>query len=50
MNQDSSLEQLLGSSSFLTKSEVNDFYLWLNDIICKTNNYKDLNRKLKMEN
>ena len=34
LNQESSVEQLLGSS-FFKKSEVNDFYLRLNALICK---------------
>ena len=46
LNQDSSVEKLLGSSSF-SKSEANDFYLKLIALICRVNNYKDLSQKLK---
>ena len=47
LNQESSVEQLIGSSSFFSKSEVNEFYLRLIALICRVNNYKDLNQKLK---
>ena len=47
LNQESSVEQLLGSSAFFSKSEVNDFYLRLIVLICRLNNYKDLNQKLR---
>jgi len=47
LNQESSVEQLLGSSAFFSKSEVNDFYLRLIVLICRINNYKDLNQKLR---
>ena len=47
LNQDSSVEKLLGSSSSFSKSEANDFYLRLIALICRVNNYKDLNQKLK---
>ena len=47
LNQESSVEQLLGASSFFPKSEVNDFYLRLIVLICRLNNYKDLKDKLK---
>jgi MoxR-like ATPase len=50
LNQESSVEQLLGSSSFFSKSEVNDFYLRLIVLICRLNNYKDLSQKLKEGN
>ena len=39
LNQESSVEQLLGSSSFFSKSEVKDFYLRLIVLICRLNNY-----------
>ena len=47
LNQESSVEQLLVSSSFFSKSEVKDFYLRLIVLICRLNNYKELNQKLK---
>ena len=47
LNQESSVEQLLGSSSFFSKNEVNDFYLRLIVLICRLNNYNELNEKLK---
>ena len=47
LNQESSVEQLLGSSSFFSKSEVKDFYLRLIVLICSLNNYKELNQKLQ---
>ena len=47
LNQESSVEQLLGSSSFFSKSEVKDFYLRLIVLICRLNNYKELSQKLQ---
>ena len=47
LNQESSVEQLLGSSSFFSKSEANELYLRLIVLICRINNYKDLNKKLR---
>ena len=47
LNQESSVEQLLGSSSFFSKSEVKDFYLRLIVLICELNNYKELSQKLQ---
>ena len=47
LNQESSVEQLLGSSSFFSKSEVKDFYLRLIVLICRLNNYRELNKKLQ---
>ena len=47
LNQESSVEQLLGASTFFSKSEVNDFYLRLIVLICRLNNYNELNDKLK---
>lgn len=47
LNQESSIKQLLGSSSFFSKLEVKDFYLRLIVLICRLNNYKELNQKLK---
>ena len=41
------MEQLLGSSSFFSNSEVNDFYLRLIVLISRINNCKSLNLKLK---
>ena len=43
LNQEISVEQLLGSSSFFSKSEVKDFYLRLIVLIYLLNNYKELN-------
>ena len=50
LNQESSVEQLLGSSSFFSKSEVKDFYLRLIMLICKSNQYKYLSENLKQGN
>ena len=47
LNQESSVDQLLVSSAFFSKSEVKDFYLRLIVLICRLNNYKELNQKLK---
>ena len=47
LNQESSVKQLLGSPSFFSKSEVKDFYLRLIVLICRLNNYKELNQKLQ---
>ena len=47
LNQESSVKQLLVSSSFFSKSEVKDFYLRLIVLICRLNNYKELNQKLQ---
>ena len=49
LNQESSVDQLLVSSAFFSKSEVKDFYLRLIVLICRLNNYKELNQKLKKE-
>ena len=40
LNQEISVEQLLGSSSFFSKSEVKDFYFFFIVLICRLNNYK----------
>lgn len=47
LNQESSVEKLLGSSSFFLSPKVNDFYLRLIALICRINNYKDLNLVLQ---
>ncbi len=47
LNQESSIKQLLGSSSFFSKLEVKDFYLRLIVLICRLNNIKKLNQKLQ---
>ena len=47
LNQESSVKQLLVSSSFFSKSEVKDFYLKLIILICRLKNYKELNQKLQ---
>ena len=47
LNQESSVKQLLGSSSFFSKLEVKDFYLRLIVLIYRLNNYKELNQKLQ---
>ena len=47
LNQESSVKQLLGSSSFFSKLEVKDFYLRLIVLIYRLNNYKELSQKLQ---
>ena len=47
LNQESSIEQLLGTTSFFLKSEINDFYLRLIILICGFNNYVELSQKLR---
>ena len=47
LNQESSIEQLLGNSSFFTKTEVKEFYLRLFVLISKYNNFPELSEKLK---
>ena len=46
LNQELSVEQLLGSLSFFSKSEVKDFYFRLIVLTRRLNNYKELNQKL----
>ena len=47
LNQESTVEQLLGSASFFTKSDVKEFYLRLITLICRNNKFKELREKLK---
>ena len=47
LNQESSIEQLLGTTSFISKSKIKDFYLKLIILICKFNNYLELSNNIK---
>ena len=47
LNQESSIEQLLGSSSIFSKTDKNYFYLRLISLMCRFRNYDILHQRLK---
>ena len=50
LNQDSSFEQLLGSSSIFSETDINYFYLRLISLMCRFDNYYILHERLKKGN
>ena len=47
LNQESSIEQLLGSPLFLTNIEAKKFYIYYICLICQSNNYLDYIKELE---
>ena len=50
LNQESSIDQLLGSAVFLTNIEAKKFYIYYICLICQSNNYLDYYLELESSN